>query len=201
MKKRTFTYRDSRRDSRRLPRLLVLLGMALVTLLALLLFRDWMTDVLAVRVSYYLWILGLSIRSRPQNLYWALPAVVGIIALILLAAYNIDVRQTRDKPSSPVGPVARWAEWVQSVRVNPYANRYLYRKVGRLAEHVLHLDATAEAGADSGHGILPDPPPELVALLRERHTLPADHLGGPDAWGLETIVTYLESVLEVDYDR
>ncbi len=193
MKKRTFTWS--------LPLLLVLLGMALVTLLALLLFRDWMTDVLLVRVSYFLWIMGLSIRSRPQYLYWALPAVLGIVALILLAAYNVEMRQKRDTPSLPVGPVSRWAEWVLSVRVNPNANRYLYRKVGRLAEHVLQLDATVEAGTDPAHGLLPDPPPELVALLRERHTLPADHLGSPEKWGLEPIVTYLESVLEVDHDE
>jgi hypothetical protein len=197
MKKRTFV----NRKPRHLRRLLPLLGLALVTLLALLLFPAWVTDVLLVCLSYSLWILGLTIRSRPQYLYWTLPAVLGIVALILLAAYNVELRQKRETPLAPLGPVSRWVEWVLAVHVNPYANRYLYRKVGRLAEHALHLDVTAEAGVDPAHGLLPEPPPELVALLRERHSAPAGHLGSPEKWGLEAIVTYLESVLEVDHDQ
>ena len=181
--------------------LLLLLGLALGTLLVLLLFRDWMMDVLVVRVAYYLWVAGLVIRSRPQMLYWALPVIAGVVALMLLLAYNVNLQRTPRKPPLPVGYVGKWAEWLRSAKINPYADKYLYRRVARLTEYVLQWDAPAEAEADSGYGILQDPPPELVTLLRERHSLPDDHLGSPEKWGLEAIVTYLESVLEVDHDR
>lgn len=172
---------------------LVVLGLALGTLIATLLFREWVLEVLVVRLAYRLWILGLAINARPQGFYWALPIVAGLIALIVLLLYNVNLYRPTAKRAATPGYVAGWAEWLHFARVNPHANRYLYRKVVRLAEQALRLD-------DSALALPPDLPPAVEALLRRRQAS-EEQLAGPEAWRLADIVAYLETILEVDHDR
>jgi hypothetical protein len=106
--------------SERLGRRLLLLGGLLLVVLAVLavvwlLWADWITEVLVVRVAYTLWMIGLVIRSRPQEQYWLLPIAVGFGALLLVVARQLETRRRAERPPLAVGRVAEWAELLELV--------------------------------------------------------------------------------------
>ncbi len=179
----------------------LVLGLAVGTLAAILILREWVMDVLVVRLAYYFWVMGLSLRSRPQAVYWALPIVVGIVAAILLLAYNLDLHRVSELPPVKLGRVSEWEEWLRSAKINPYFNKYLHRKMLRLTRRALQLEEQPHAGRESSHVIMPPMPPEVEILLRERRPPSFDYMATPEAWHLEDIVAYLETVLEVEDDR
>ncbi len=179
-----------------LPLALLLLGLAV----GVLLFRAWIADVLLVRLSYYLWQVGLYLRERPQGLYWALPIGVGLVMIVVILVRRLDIRRAPKLPSETVGNLEDWAEWVILASVNPYFNRHLYRKVVRLTERVLWADPFSSGGTDERTALgVSSLPPAVEDLLRQRR--PPSFAVGPEAWKLDVIVQYLESLLEVEDDR
>ena len=181
--------------------LLLLVALAVLAVVRLLWF-DWITDVLVVRAAYTLWLVGLVIRSRPQALFWSLPIVLGVVAMILLLARHVKIRRSVDQPPRPVGRVAEWAELLELAAGAPYFEKYLSRRVASLAERALQLEPRphAERADDAAAVVMQTLPPEVKALLSGRSPPPGT-LNSSKTGCLEVIVETLEAVLEVDHDR
>ena len=186
---------------------LVLLALLLLVALAVLvvvrlLWYDWITEVLVVRAAYTLWLVGLVIRSQPQELYWSLPIVVGVAVMILLLARQVKIRRSVDRPPQVVGRVAEWAELLELAAGVPYFEKYLSRRVASLAERALQLEPRphAECAEDTAAVVMHTLPPEVKALLSGRSPPPGT-LSSSKTRSLEVTVETLEAVLEVDHDR
>jgi hypothetical protein len=194
--------------SERLGRRLLLLGGLLLVVLAVLavvwlLWADWITEVLVVRVAYTLWMIGLVIRSRPQEQYWLLPIAVGFGALLLVVARQLETRRRAERPPLAVGRVAEWAELLELAAGVPYFEKYLRRRVARLTRQALQLEHHPSIGqADEWAPVMmPALPPEIKALLSDRRPSSTGSMNGLQVGALEAIVDYLESALEGDHDR
>jgi hypothetical protein len=193
----------SRRRRFRLFLLALLLVVLAVLAVVWLAWYDWIREVLVVRAAYHLWLIGLAIRSRPQGLYWSLPIVAGAGAMILLLARQLAVPGRVRPPSLAVGRVADWAQWLDLAAAAPYFEKYLRRRVARLAERALQLEQGphGERGDQWAPVVMPALPPEVKALLHPRHPPPPGTTNDAQARAYEVIVDYLESALEVDHDR
>jgi hypothetical protein len=193
----------SRRLRSRLLPLALLLPVVLVLLSSVgLLWYDWITDVLVVRLAYTLWLAGLVIRSQPQALYWWLPIGVGVAAIFLVLARCLRDPRPASQPAPTMGRLAEWNDWLELAAVAPYFSRLLRRRVAVLAERALRLERYPPAENGDGLATVPMPnlPPEVEALLQERRSLPSDEIDGSQAEALQVIVDYLESALEVNHD-
>lgn len=182
-----------------------LLALALLVgiLLLVVFLHDWIVDALVVRGAYYVWLLGLLLKSRPQMAYWMLPVVcgIGIGILVFLGSFRQRVRPS--PPPVMLGRAAEWHEWLDRASNQPFFRKYLRRKLENLTRETLQLEQPLPFA--SGRAVLlasPPPLPTEVQALFAAH-LPHSVIDGEDTvgpWNPEAVVEYLEFMLEGNND-
>lgn len=178
---------------------LLALALLLGALLLALFLHDWIADVLVVRGAYYVWLLGLLFRSRPQMLYWMLPVICGVGIGILVLIGNIQQRVRFSPPPVILGPASEWHEWLDRASNQPFFRKYLRRKLENLTRETLQLEQPLTSAF--GRAITSASPPPLPAEAQALFAvhLPHSVMDGEDTvgpWNPEAVVEYLESTLE-----
>lgn len=186
-------------------RYIAVLGVLAALLMALGLYRDWIVDSLIARLAYFVWLVGLFFRSRPQRLYWALPILggAGIGILVLLA--NIKQRLEPEPQVETVGRAANWDSLLKNAERQPFFRKFLRRKLeASMSEAVLLTRRASEAqGTHTEDAGEPNALSEIRTLLDA--TVPQIAADGRDAagnaWKPEAAVEYSERMLEDGNDR
>jgi len=183
-----------------------LLALALLAgvLLLVVFLHDWVADVLVVRGAYYVWLMTLLLRSRPQMAYWVLPVIYGIGIGILVFVGNLRQRVRFSPPQVVSGRASEWDGWLDRASNQPFFKKYLRRKLENLTREVLQLEQRMpfDPGRIVSSGSQLPLSPEAQALFAEH--LPqsfADGEGAVGPWNPEVIVEYLESTWEGTNDR
>ncbi|MBN1922223.1 MAG: hypothetical protein JW892_13330 [Anaerolineae bacterium] len=183
---------------------LLVLALLLGALLFVVFLHDWIADVLVVRGAYYVWLLGLLLRSRPQMLYWMLPVICGVGMGMLVLIGSLRPRARISPPPVVLGRAAEWHEWLACASNQPFFRKYLRRKLENLTRETLQLEqplpsAYGRAVASASSTPLP---PELQGLFAAH--LPYSIMDEEDPvgpWNPEVVVEYLESTLEGKNDH
>ena len=184
--------------------LLALVLLVVVVLLLVVFLHDWVADVLVVRGAYYVWLMTLLLRSRPQMAYWVLPVICGIGIGIFVFVGNLQQRVRSSPPQVVLGRASEWDGWLDRASSQPFFKKYLRRKLENLTREVLQLEQRMPF--DSGRIVSSSSqrslPPEAQALFAAH--LPqssADGEGAVGPWNPEVIIEYLESTWEGTNDR
>lgn len=110
-----------------------------VIVIALMLaLRTFVRDVLAMPVSYLLWLASLAFKSIPQFIFWMALLLVGLIVALKSLGRKKSIAISRTPSPTPVpGRVTAWAERIELLLDGKYSRHRFGYYIGRLILDVL----------------------------------------------------------------
>ncbi len=121
--------------------LALVVGMAALTVLVSLLLRNYIREILAVRVSYILWVVDLFLKSMPQVVCWAW--LIFVLGVVIYKSLSVEKKQPPPRPAGLIQLSTRervglWSRHVQrAMRGNHFSWLSIGERLGELSARVV----------------------------------------------------------------